>query len=149
MAKCASSCMLIFAAGVDRLLLDDARLGIHRPYFPPEQFAKLDRLEAQRRYSSLEKGVAEYLRIMGMSDELFDQMMRVPSNKVRWLREDEAKKLRLVGDDPAFAEWDRARMKERYLPEFVEWKDRFNECIENRGSEECLRLNPLPQRQVR
>jgi ATP-dependent protease ClpP protease subunit len=148
-AKCASSCVLIFAGGVERLLLDDAHLGIHRPYFPPEQFAKLDRLEAQKRYAALEAGVAKYLQSMGVADSLFNQMMQIPSNKLKWLEEYEAKEMRLVGEDPAFAEWDRARMQDRYIPEFVIWKDGFDDCIKKQSSEECLRQRPVSPRTAR
>lgn len=148
-SSCASACVLIFAGGVERLMFDDANLGIHRPYFPPDQFAKLERAEAQRRYASLEEGVAAYLRIMGSSDDLFNQMMKIPSNKIRWLREVEAKEFRLVGEDPAFAEWDRARMKNRLTPEFIDWKDRFDDCLRQQGSEECIREHPLPSRPAR
>lgn len=147
-SKCASSCVLVFAGGIDRLLFDDAHIGIHRPYFPPEQFAKLDRSEAMRRYATVEEGVAEYLRRMGISDQLFNQMMQIPSNKIRWLIEDEAKQMRLIGQDPGFFEWDRARMKGRYLPEYVEWKDKFDDCVRSRSSDDCLHLHPLTPKPV-
>ena len=40
-AECTSACILVLAAGVSRVAIPGARLGIHRPYFPPEEFAGL------------------------------------------------------------------------------------------------------------
>ncbi|MFZ3018509.1 MAG: hypothetical protein WA056_08655 [Gallionella sp.] len=141
-AICASACILVLAGGVDRLLFGDAKLGLHRPYMPAERFAAFSRSEAQASYQAMETAVSEYLRLMGMSQRLFDRMLAVPSNKIDWLSEADAIDLRLLGTDPAFSEWDRARMRQRYVPEFVEWLDKFNDC--HATLDECMKRYPPP-----
>ena len=39
---CSSACTLAFLAGVDRHLMQDARLGFHRSWVPPTNWAKLE-----------------------------------------------------------------------------------------------------------
>jgi hypothetical protein len=99
-ATCASACILVLAGGVERIAFDDAKLGLHRPYMPADRFAGLTRQQAEASYQQMEVAVADYLRRMGASQQLFDRMLVVPSNKVNWLSEAEATKLRLLGTDP-------------------------------------------------
>ena len=74
-----------------------------------------------------------------MSDRLFERMLRVPSNKVEWLGDTEAKELGLIGEDPAFAEWRRAKAKSersKMKPETAkrfDQEDRFADCLKDRG----------------
>ena len=54
-AECMSACIFILAAGVERLTFDGSRLGLHRPYFDPRFFAKLDARSAASRYDELSR----------------------------------------------------------------------------------------------
>jgi hypothetical protein len=46
---------------------------------------------------------------MGMSEPLFRAMMAIPSSEVRIVRYDEMKEWGLVGEDPGYAEWLKAK----------------------------------------
>ena len=149
MAKCASACALVFAGGVQRSTSNrSASIGIHRPYFPSEMFAKLDRAEARERYDELTQRVRDYLQRMGMSDRLFERMLRIPSNTIEWLKISEAKELGLIGEDPAFAEWVRARRKRDLGEREAQRFELFGACLRDREESECLRLFPRPTKKA-
>ena len=129
---CASACILVLAGGVKRFAFDGARLGIHRPFFEQSLFAGMQLSEAQQKYKALSESVRAYLSGMGVSDRLYNQMMNIPSHAVVFLTEHEASEMNLLGEDPAFSEWDRARASEKYRPEFLDW----NDCLLSGTSQE-------------
>lgn len=143
--RCESACVFVFAGGVERLLFDRARLGVHRPTLDREEFARLDQEEATRRYRRVEEDVRQFLSEMGVADQLFVRMMQVPSGRMLYLSEDEATALNLIGVDSAYAEWDRARSEQQYAPEFLDGLDKYVECL-NAGENErkCLTHIPRP-----
>ena len=112
-AQCDSACVLVFAAGAFREAGDGSKVGIHRPHFPPEEFAGLTRAQAQAKYAALSEGLRAYLAAMGMSDQLHSSMMAVPSDSIRWLTPNEMIELSLIGHDPAYEEWLAARRVEK------------------------------------
>ena len=124
---CLSACVLIFAAGVQKIA---GKVGIHRPHFDARLFAGLDRLQAQAKYDELAQRVRVYLAKMGMPDQLFVEMMQVPSNKIRMLTFEEMERFSLVGEDPAYAEWRRAQLVAKYGEQKVEEYDRWMERVE-------------------
>jgi hypothetical protein len=130
-AMCASSCVFVLAGGVQRNLVNNGQIIIHRPYFEPDMFGKLDYSESQGRYAVVTEIVRKYLTEMGMDERLFNEMMRVPSNDGVLLGRDYAETLRLVGKDPAYEEWIRARIKLHRGDEYLERIDRYTSCIEN------------------
>jgi hypothetical protein len=82
-SKCASACVLIFAAGVFRDAAGEGTVvGIHRPTFEPNYFAGLSVESARAKYLQMAQKVRLYLSEMGMSDRLFEQMMNVASNEI-------------------------------------------------------------------
>lgn len=109
--ECDSACILVLAGGVKRIATW-GKIGIHRPHFPEELFARLSHSEAQREYNEMADGVRQYLSRMGLPDSLYAAMMRVPSDKVRYLVATEIKAFGLDGEDSAWAEWHRAKMIE-------------------------------------
>jgi hypothetical protein len=129
--KCASACVYIFAAGVKRIASPKSRLIIHRPYFDPQLFGQLAASEARKKYDDLSRQVQAYLFEMGMSENLFAQMMRVPSNGSRRLQYQEMQDMNLVGEDPGYMEWLRARNVVKYgepaLKAYETWLKRQNE----------------------
>lgn len=136
-AVCASACVLVLAGGVDRLAFDRAKIVIHRPRFESSLFAGLQQSQAQAKYTAMANQVRDYLSAMGISERLFQRMMQVPSQDAFELSEETAKDMNLLGQDPAFAEWDRARASERYRPEFLEW----NDCLLKGGDERrCAKI---------
>lgn len=140
-AECTSACILLLAGGVSRVAVPGARLGVHRPFFPPEKFAGLTYAQSQERYATLASGVKEYLRQMGVSDDLYNAMIKIPSHKVEYLTEESANSIALLGDDPAYQEWQRAKDRRAMGPERLEKLDNYVECI-NRGEpdRECSRF---------
>lgn len=140
-AICASSCIFVLAGGVERNVMNGGQLIIHRPYFEPDQFGKMNYSESQERYAVLTQVVSNYLVEMGMDERLFNELMRVPSNDGVIISREYAETLRLIGKDPAYEEWVRARIKLHRGPEYLERLDRYTDCARNGGtSDEC---NPL------
>ena len=107
-ALCGSACVYIFSAGVVRIATKGS-IAIHRPYFPPSEFAKLSKEEASTKYEKLSLQVSKYLSGMGMADALFREMLRIPSFEHRFLSDEELQRFGLVGREAAYEEWLRAK----------------------------------------
>jgi hypothetical protein len=108
-AECASACVLVLAAGAVRIASDDSKVEIHRPYFQPSFFATLSPEAARQKYGQLADVVKAYLNEMGMSQALFSEMLKVPSDDGRILSSNEMQAFALTGWDPAYQEWTRAK----------------------------------------
>jgi hypothetical protein len=93
-ARCASACVFILAAGVDRSAY--GKIGIHRPHFDDRYVADLTPAQARAKYEQLQAGARSYLREMGMPDDLYIEMMRIPSDRIRSLSPEESYKFRQV-----------------------------------------------------
>ena len=128
-AECSSACILVLAGGIHRGALPGAKLGIHRPLFQPEEFAELSHLESQDRYSALSAAVRHYLSGMGIADTLFDAMMKVPSRKMEFLTRDFAWATHLLGDDPVYEEWQRAKNLKALGPDRLQKLERYHDCL--------------------
>ncbi len=137
-SQCSSACVLVLAGGVSRVVSSGARIGIHRPYFRPEEFARLSYAESQDSYRKLSLLVKDYLSEMGIGDPLFAEMMRVESRRLNFISEDFAEAVRLHGEDPAHQEWQRARDVRAIGGRRVEMLERYTDCINARTPEsEC------------
>lgn len=146
-AECSSACIFLLASGVDRWVLDGSRLGLHRPFFEQSLFARLSVQDAKKLYSELIERCKRYFIQMGMSDDLFRRMLSIPSQKIEYIDRKLAESVGLIGEDPAYAEWLRAKDVERLGEEQVKQRDRFVECL-NAGIlyETCLkRFGPWPK----
>jgi hypothetical protein len=144
--ECASACALIFAAGAVRIAGDRSKIGIHRPYFGQRYFAGLDREHARDRYDQLAHRVQNYLSKMGMSDRLYTEMMKISSQQIRVLTYTELEDFSLVGRDPGYEEWTRARSVAKYgekaMKKWDAWFARstafVNQCLASgRSIEAC------------
>jgi hypothetical protein len=120
---CMSACVLILAAGAVRIVGDDSRVGIHRPYFDQILFSGLDRAQAKAKYDALSRSVAAYLVKMGMSERLHQEMMKVPSNENRFLSYDDMKTFNLSGEDAGYSEWRRAKLIAKHGEAKMEERD--------------------------
>ncbi len=136
-AECSSACVFILAAGVSRTAVPGARIGIHRPYFRPEEFASLSYAQSQERYSRLAEGVRQYLAGMGIAESLYDAMLKVESRKLVYITEEFGESTRLLGDDPAYQEWRRAKDQRVLGRRRLEMLERFTDCI-NAGKAESV-----------
>lgn len=130
---CASACILVLAGGVSRWAVPPSRLGVHRPYFDQKLFAGLSYEQSQKKYAVLARDVKDYLAEMGVADELYQTMMKIPSNNIRFLDDEDAERTGLLGNDPAHEEWEHARAVQRQGGEFMKNLDRYTTCI-NEGS---------------
>ena len=126
-ATCASACVLVFAAGLSRVVgarilnpslilpgaskpLDfsglqplEPAIGIHRPALadaPPETDMTSVKTAAER----VEKELREYAGEMNISPRLIDDMLATPPEQVRWLSEQERQGYGLGFLDPVYAE---------------------------------------------
>jgi hypothetical protein len=135
--KCASACVLILAAGVLRGAEDGSVVGIHRPYFEPKYFAGLSPEDARSKYTYMTQKVRVYLSEMGMSDRLFEQMMRVASYDVKTLSTREMVDLNLDGLDPAYEERQRAEDVVEYGADNIKGRDAYYQRM-RRYAERCM-----------
>jgi hypothetical protein len=98
-AECASACVLVLAAGVNRIIYDRAKIIIHRPYFDGELPLGAD-------YDSYYKRIVEvvdsYLREMNVPTELASRMMRIPPHRAETLSPEEISQFMLNADDPGY-----------------------------------------------
>lgn len=83
---CASSCVIVMAGARTRLIIGDPKVGIHRPYDLPENFAKLSAKVQRLTYVESKKLLDRYFVEMGVLGDLSDDMWRVPSYDIRWLK---------------------------------------------------------------
>lgn len=99
--SCASACVLLFVAGVERFTL--GRIGLHRPYSEKYSFS---RSEATDSYEKINNRIRQYLREMNIPEGLLDKMNSVPPGKIEWLETKhntpELIEMHIVGTDPVW-----------------------------------------------
>ncbi len=131
---CASACVIVFAGGVHRHASENSRIGLHRPYFASAATATANGYERfQQAYSSVLDAHRAYFSEMGVGHGLLDLMTQIPSNELLWINRATATRLKLLGEDPAFAEWQRAARTARRGPACVAWEDKYFDCVIRRG----------------
>ena len=128
---CASACILILAGGVSRYARDEARLGLHRPYFTDPQQATAQGYQSfQSEYNNVIEAHRSYLSEMKIGIGLVDSMIQIPSNQIQWITVTEAKRLNLLGEDAVYAEWKRANRIATKGDACVAWEDRhYSQCF--------------------
>ncbi len=127
---CASSCVLIFVAGVERstgIALNSTwsvsnstgivgfapRLGIHRPYFRYSQ-PNLNQAQMRQRIDQMRKQITDYLNEMDISRQVSELMYALPPETMRWLSYDEATKMGIIGKDTTWDELETANTADIY-----------------------------------
>lgn len=118
LVKAYSAGVIIFYGGVERAIRDnfDARkgaeyegvsipvIGIHRPYYDKQYFAKLSPVEADKQYRLLENEVRAYLSEMGAPQSLIDRMFNTSSTRIELIPDDEFRNMFRVKESFA-QEW--------------------------------------------
>ena len=122
-----------------RALLCNGRIGLHRPRFEYEPFANLSRDEARETYTALVSACAEFMKQMGISDQVFADMLKVPSQQIKFVGRDYGQKYQLLGTDPAWEEWQRARDISYWGEEWVKARDRLLDCYKSGGADAVCR----------
>jgi hypothetical protein len=100
---CTSACLLLWlAGGVHYLPVDGNKIGIHRPYFDPNEFSQLPIREAESQYKKLDERFKEYLLNQGLPQSIYEKLLSTSSNKIYWLTIED---LILIGiSSPAYEE---------------------------------------------
>ena len=98
---CASACAFIFFGAAHR---NGTVLGLHRPYFSASYYATLQADEASAQYQRLVKDSSEYLKEMGIAEEVQKRIFASASNDIDFLEPDYIKKY-LWGWTPDIEEW--------------------------------------------
>jgi hypothetical protein len=111
--ECDSACVFVLMAGVNRI--GGGKIGLHRPAFDPAFFADLSPTAARNRYNTLVEQLRQYyVDEMGGSTEAFRIIMTTPSTSIRYLSQGEMLAFGIVGEDPAWAEYNEAQFIQRY-----------------------------------
>jgi hypothetical protein len=147
--RCASACVLILAAAVNKFP-GAGTIGIHRPTFPSNAFSTLSSQQALERYKAMSEDVRSYLAEMDIPPILFDEMMQIKSDEIKWLTWNQISAYGLVGETAAYAEWKHAQAieyRKRLVHRFGEATVRMHEsaqgsatrfvirCMDERGME--------------
>ena len=119
--ECISACVLIFASGVNRVT--DVPLGIHRPYLSNAK-NNLSSVELRKIITQMNEDVRAYLSEMNISDELYNLMLSIAPEEVKFIGYDELKKYRLVGKDNYFEESMTYEYAKRYDLSLIEYRKR-------------------------
>ncbi len=102
-ATCASACVLLFAAGVSRVVFEGGKIGIHRPALaavPHESDMPTVKAAADRTADELLAYAAE----MNISRRLIDDMLTVSPENIRWLSAEDRQGYGLGLLDPVYEE---------------------------------------------
>ena len=86
---CASSCFLVYVAGIYRHLTWVGRLGVHRPIRVERKSQRVDSEKAKFIDRSIRLALERYLDEMDVPEKYFKLMFSVPPNKVRWITQNE------------------------------------------------------------
>jgi hypothetical protein len=97
---CISACVLILAGAVDRELVFGL-VGIHRPYLATTPQQPMMAKQVTESYRAMLDNIHLYLREMGVSERLADDMLATEPERVHILTEAELKSYGLADVDPA------------------------------------------------
>jgi hypothetical protein len=86
-AECTSACVFVLVGAVFRHI--DGRVGIHRPYFAGMAGEEPKISDTKSAIGNVEKKIKAYLSEMNVPDSLFDEMMVVPPDQVKYLTLDD------------------------------------------------------------
>lgn len=102
--ECFSSCVFLFAAGVERRVARNGQVGVHRPYLRDvEQHESVASIRGKRA-SQMER-IRSYIERMDLSPQLLDAMLAVPPDEIRILTAEEMHDFRITGTDASFNEY--------------------------------------------
>lgn len=100
-SQCASACVFILAGASRRATY--GAVGIHRPY--TEQVGNIDIAQAQVDYRDTQAKARAYLQDMNLSDDLYEAMVRIPSEQIHVLSKEELARFGLDKNDPVEQEF--------------------------------------------
>ena len=95
-ARCASACVILFAAGDLRYLADTGRIGVHQFYSSNKELSGADGLSIGQ---SLSSDIISFLGSQGVSSALFEAMAYTPAESMTWVALSQLESWRLVTGD--------------------------------------------------
>lgn len=108
-ASCSSACVFLLAGGVSRNLFLDGKIGLHRPRFDYQEYGELSKNQASAAYEKIKKDCTDYMMEMGISNQVFFDMLQTASQSINFVDRNYGKATGLIGSDPAWEEWVRAK----------------------------------------
>ncbi len=97
--QCLSSCVFVLAAGDFKVVMDGARVGIHRPYIS-DLSVDPSYEDVRALYLKIQQQARTYLEDMNLSPSLIDEMFSVPPENVRLLSKLDLERFGLNRPDP-------------------------------------------------
>ena len=97
--QCVSACVFVLAGAIERGVFSE-KVGIHRPFLVRDTATTPEQQKGQ--YANIEKLVKSYLAEMNVDQRLYDDMLRISPQAVRYLTEEELKAYGLFGTDPFY-----------------------------------------------
>lgn len=109
-AECTSSCVLVLAGGLARLVA--GQVGIHRPILVDDP--NLSLVQQKKVYERIENDIKKYLELVNVPVSLYDTMFRIPAEEVHYLTKREMQDFGLNKIDPYFEEALNAKQAKEY-----------------------------------
>lgn len=103
-ATCLSACTFVLAGAGYRAVEERARIGIHRPYQVDSEDSSPE--TERSKYTTLQKQVESYLEEMNIAKSLYQDMVRISPQNIRFLSWTELERYGLGHNDPFFEEAD-------------------------------------------
>jgi hypothetical protein len=103
---CASSCFFVYIGAVERGP-NIGKIGIHRPYFDKEEFAKLSPEQAEQKQKNMTTAVRKYLTDNDVPQNIIDQMFSMSSTEIHWL--DQLENINMWKSPAWYAEYMKAK----------------------------------------
>ena len=95
---CESACVFVLAGASARSVR--GKIGIHRPYSTTTAITQYQ--DRQREFTKLGREIKDFLDQMNIPASLYDEIMRIPPEKIKFLSKDELQRFGLAQNDPAF-----------------------------------------------
>lgn len=148
---CASACVLILAGGIWRIAWGENQIGLHRPYFYNAKEATQNGYgDFQSAYDAVLEEHRKYFSEMRIGSGLLERMVKISSSDVEWIDRQTATRLNLLGEDPTYSEWERAKRIAEKGQACVEWQDKHGICLGKLGFpasgvyEKCIEIVGSP-----
>ncbi len=135
--SCASSCVFILAGAPYRYV--SGKVGIHRPYFLND--LATTSTSQRNQYKKIENSIVNYLDVMNIESDLYKRMLRIPSEKILWLNDDELNSYGLATDDPYFNEADKTKSASALglnKVQYLKWLSTIKNVCKSDSDSECL-----------
>lgn len=114
---CASSCVFVLAAGVEKIIYENARVVIHRPFL---NGSLPDAASYDKNYKSMRDALEKYLREMNIPSEFLNRVVAIPPHQEEELTRDELKKYMLDGKDPAYEQAETSKQAKKLKISVIE-----------------------------